>query len=113
MAFLQRATAGYAERGIKVRRVMSDNGSNYLSRVFAAAWQASPPAKRVFRPSTPRTNGKAERLIQMLLREWAYLQPYQHSRLRKAALLSALLQRTPTARQPEVTAACHRIARAA
>lgn len=84
--FLQRATAWYAERGIKVRRVMSDNGSNYISRVFAAACNRLSQRHLRTRPYTPRTNGKAERFIQTLLREWAYVQPYLHSKLRRAAL---------------------------
>jgi transposase InsO family protein len=84
--FLQRATAWYAERGIKVRRVMSDNGSNYVSKVFAAACKHLRQRHLRTRPYTPRTNGKAERFIQTLLREWAYVQPYQHSKLRRAAL---------------------------
>jgi transposase InsO family protein len=84
--FLQRATAWYAERGIRVRRVMSDNGSNYVSKVFAAACKQLRQRHLRTRPYTPRTNGKAERFIQTLLREWAYVQPYQHSKLRRAAL---------------------------
>ena len=88
VGFLQRATAWYAERGIKVRRVMSDNGSNYVSKVFATEAACKQLRLRHLRtrPYTPRTNGKAERFIQTLLREWAYVQPYQHSRLRRAAL---------------------------
>jgi len=86
VGFLQRATAWFAQRGIKVRRVMSDNGSNYVSKVFGLACKALNQRHLRTRPYTPRTNGKAERLIQTLLREWAYVQPYQHSRLRTAAL---------------------------
>lgn len=86
VGFLRRATAWLAERGIKVRRVMSDNGSNYVSKVFASACKRLRQRHLRTRPYTPRTNGKAERLIQTLLREWAYAQPYEHSRLRTAAL---------------------------
>ena len=86
VGFLQRAIAWYAERGIKARRVMSDNGSNYVSKVFAAACKQLRQHHLRTRPYTPRTNGKAERFIQTLLREWAYVQPYQHSKLRRAAL---------------------------
>ena len=85
-AFLRRATAWYEERGVRVRKVMTDNGSGYVSRVFAAAcWERRLRHIRT-RPYTPRTNGKAERFIQTLLREWAYAQPYAKSRRRTAAL---------------------------
>src|SRR5262249_41070042 len=85
-AFLRRACRWFARRGIRVQRVLSDNGSGYLSRVFAAACQALAIAQRRTRPYTPRTNGKAERLIQTLLREWAYGRPYTSSLERQAAL---------------------------
>ena len=85
-AFLRRATAWYAERGIKVRRVMTDNGSGYVSKVFAATCRSL--AQRHLRTQAyrPQTNGKAERMVQTLLREWAYAQAYPHSRIRTAAL---------------------------
>ena len=86
IGFLKRATAWLAERGIKVRRVMSDNGSNYVSKIFAATCKTLRQRHIRTRPYTPRTNGKAERLIQTLLREWAYAQPYISSRRRTAAL---------------------------
>jgi transposase InsO family protein len=85
-AFLRRACRWFARRGVRIQRVLSDNGSGYLSRVFAAACQALRIAQRRTRPYTPRTNGKAERLIQTLLREWAYGRPYTSSRERQAAL---------------------------
>ena len=85
-AFLKRATAWYAERGVKVRRVMTDNGSGYVSKVFAGACKSLRQRHLRTRPYTPKTNGKAERLVQTLLREWAYAQPYPHSRIRTAAL---------------------------
>jgi transposase InsO family protein len=83
-AFLRRALAWYAERGIKVRRVMTDNGSCYVSKLFAGACRRLKHIRT--KPYTPRTNGKAERLIQTLQREWAYAQPYPSSKLRTAAL---------------------------
>ncbi|MGZ6770772.1 MAG: IS481 family transposase [Mycobacteriaceae bacterium] len=83
-AFLRRALAWYQERGIKVRRVMTDNGSCYVSRIFAGACRRLKHIRT--RPYTPRTNGKAERFIQTLQREWAYGQPYPSSKLRTAAL---------------------------
>ena len=61
---------------------MTDNGSGYRSRVFRDACAASALRHRRTRPYTPRTNGKAERFIQTLLREWAYVEPTR--RLRRA-----------------------------
>jgi len=85
-AFLQRAVAWYAARGIRCRRVMSDNGSGYVSRAFRDGCAAQQLRHLRTRPYTPRTNGKAERFIQTLLREWAYVQPYPTSQDRRRAL---------------------------
>src|SRR5262245_41231919 len=85
-AFLRRALRWFARRDVRVVRVLSDNGSGYVSRVFATACQALRVAHRRTRPYTPRTNGKAERFIQTLLREWAYSRPYTSSLERQAAL---------------------------
>jgi transposase InsO family protein len=85
-AFLRRALRWFARRGVRILRVLSDNGSGYVARVFAAACQALRVAHRRTRPYTPRTNGKAERFIQTLLREWAYGRPYPSSLARQAAL---------------------------
>ena len=85
-AFLQRALAWFAARGVTVRRVMSDNGSGFVSRVFRHACEASGIRHLRTRAYTPRTNGKAERFIQTLQREWAYARPYHSSQERRAAL---------------------------
>ena len=77
--FLRRAAAFYARHGIQVQRVMSDNGSGYKSRDFADAVQGIDAKHKRTRPYTPRTNGKAERFIQTLLRLWAYARPYNSS----------------------------------
>ena len=85
--FLQRAAAWFAQQGIgRVERVMSDNGSAYRSRAFGAAVHALGARHLRTRPYTPRTNGKVERLIQTLLREWAYAQAYPTSLARSLAL---------------------------
>ena len=78
-AFLQRALVWYATLGVTVRALLSDNGSAYRSRGVAALLVAHGVAHRFTRPYTPRTNGKAERFIQTLLREWAYVRPYPSS----------------------------------
>ena len=85
-AFLARAVAWFAARGITVRRVMSDNGSGYVSRLFRATCAGLGLRHLRTRAYTPRTNGKAERFIQTLLREWAYVAPYARSRERRRAL---------------------------
>lgn len=85
-AFLARAVAWFAARGIRVHRVMSDNGSGYVSRVFRATCAALHLRHLRTRAYTPRTNGKAERFIQTLLREWAYAEPYASSRERRRHL---------------------------
>lgn len=84
--FLRRALAWYRGHGIEVRRVMTDNGSGYVSRVLAELFQAEGLRHLRTKPYTPRTNGKAERFIQTALREWAYRFVYQTSQQRMAAL---------------------------
>lgn len=85
-AFLARAVAWFVELGVQTERVLTDNGSCYLSKVFAAAAQDLGIRHLRTKPYTPRTNGKAERLIQTLLREWAYAEAYRTSRRRTGAL---------------------------
>ena len=84
--FLTRAVRYFARRGIVIARVMTDNGSAYRSRVFAAALAACACRHLRTRPYTPRTNGKAERFIRTLLTEWAYAQSYRTSHARTLAL---------------------------
>jgi transposase InsO family protein len=70
--FLRRAVTFFAERGIRVERVMSDNGSCYRSAMHALACRELGIRHLRTRPYRPRTNGKAERFIQTMIREWAY-----------------------------------------
>jgi transposase InsO family protein len=70
--FLRRASEWFAERGITVERVLSDNGSCYRSRAHAAACRELGLRHSFTRPYRPRTNGKAERFIRTLINEWAY-----------------------------------------
>lgn len=85
--FLRRVATFFSRHGIRrIERVMSDNGPGYLSTDFRAA-VAVLDAKHVrTRPYTPRTNGKAERLIQTMLRLWAYVRTYGSSDERALAL---------------------------
>jgi transposase InsO family protein len=85
-AFLRRAITWYAARGVHVQAVMSDNGSAYTSRLYAHTLRELGLRHLRIRPGRPRTNGKAERLIQTLLNEWAYSRAYGSSHERTAAL---------------------------
>jgi transposase InsO family protein len=84
--FLRRALTWFGRRGVTVQRILTDNGSAYRSRIVAAVCRAHTLGQRFTRPYTPRTNGKAERFIQTLLREWAYYVAYPSSVYRTAAL---------------------------
>ena len=86
VAFLDRAIAWFAQKGVRVEALLTDNGGNYRSKVFAAACAAAAMRHRLTRPYRPCTNGKAERFIQTLLREWAYSRPYPTSTERRAWL---------------------------
>jgi transposase InsO family protein len=79
IAFLKAARAYYRSLGIKLERVMTDNGSCYKARNFKKACRRRGIKHVRTRPYTPRTNGKAERFIQTSLREWAYARPYGSS----------------------------------
>ena len=61
-----------ATSGIRIERVMSDNGSAYVSAVHALACKTLGIKHLCTRPYPPRTNGKAERFIRTLLGGWAY-----------------------------------------
>lgn len=78
-AFLLATIKYFAQLGITVRRVLTDNGSAFRSRAFAAACHKLGLRHVFTRPYRPQTNGKAERFIQSALREWAYGVPYHHS----------------------------------
>lgn len=86
VGFLRRALAWFADRGVAVARVMTDNGANYRSIVFRNELERRRIKHVRTKPYTPRTNGKAERFIQTLLREWAYARPYPTSARRRIAL---------------------------
>lgn len=78
-AFLGRALAHFAQQGVIIEGLLTDNGGCYRSRDFSAACNAAAIKHSRTRPYRPRTNGKAERFIQTLLREWAYKRPYATS----------------------------------
>ena len=84
--FLKAALAYYESLGIKVERVMTDNGACYKSFAFRRACKRFGLRHIRTRPYTPKTNGKAERFVQTSLREWAYARPYESSEQRHEAL---------------------------
>ena len=86
VAFLGRALTWYREQGIVVEALLTDNGGVYRSHTFRAARIAAGLRHLRTRPYTPRTNGKAERFIQTLLRQWAYRYAYPTSTHRTRAL---------------------------
>jgi transposase InsO family protein len=90
-AFLVRAGAFFAERGVTVERVLTDNAWNYRkSPTFRAAVTSLGAVQRFTRPYRPQTNGKAERFNRTLLEEWAYVRPYT-SNAERAGLLPTWL----------------------
>ena len=86
IAFLRRAVAWFAERGVRVQTVMTDNGSCYVAHAYQQALVELGLRQLRIKPGRPRTNGKAERFIQTLLNEWAYARIYGSSAERSAAL---------------------------
>lgn len=85
-AFLSRAQRWYKSRGVVVECLLTDNGNAYRSHLFRQTCQDLGVKHIRTRPYRPRTNGKAERLIQTLLREWAYRFAYNSSRDRRNVL---------------------------
>jgi transposase InsO family protein len=114
IAFLRRALRFFGRYGIRVERVMSDNGSCYRSKLHAFACRALGLRHLRTRARRPQTNGKAERFIRTMLSGWAYAAIYANSRERKAALDGwlfeynhhrrhrALGRKTPAARLAEL-----------
>jgi transposase InsO family protein len=115
IGFLRRALAFYRSHGIEVERLMTDNGSAYVSVAHALACRALGIKHIRTRPYRPQTNGKAERFIRTMLREWAYAAVYGSSPERAAAVSGwverynyrrrhgALGHRPPIARLRELT----------
>ena len=86
IGFLERALAFYASHGVSVARVMTDNGSAYVSAAHAVACRRLGLKHIRTRPYRPQTNGKAERFIRTMLAEWARPVVYGSSSERAAAL---------------------------
>jgi transposase InsO family protein len=86
VAFLRRARVWFRRHGVRIERVMTDNGSCYRSALHALACRRLRLRHLRTRPHRPRTNGKAERFIRTLLAGWAYGAIYAGSRERRDAL---------------------------
>jgi transposase InsO family protein len=84
--FLRRAVRFFGRWGIRVERVLTDNGSCYRALVHALACKTLGIRHLRTRPYRPRTNGKAERFIRTLTDNWAYGAVYRNSNERTAAL---------------------------
>ncbi len=89
LAFLAACERFYGEHGIRLERVLTDNGTCFKRR-WAEGCERAGIAVRKTRPYRPQTNGKVERFIRTLLELWAYAHPYRHERERAAALAPAL-----------------------
>ena len=85
-AVLERAVAWFAERGVTVQRVLTDNGGCYRSRDWATACADLAITPKRTRPYRPQTNGKVERFHRTLLVEWAYVRVYTSEAARTRAL---------------------------
>jgi transposase InsO family protein len=115
VSFLRRAVGFYRSHGIVVEGLMTDNGPAYRSTAHSLACRAMGIKHIRTRPYRPQTNGKAERFIRTMLREWAYAAVYGSSAERAAALSGwverynfrrrhgALGHRPPIARLRELT----------
>lgn len=84
---LETAAAEFARLGIRIERVLTDNGLAYVrSNAYREVLDGLGARHKRTRPWRPQTNGKAERVIQTLLGEWAYGRPYATNRERLDAL---------------------------
>jgi transposase InsO family protein len=84
--FLENSVRYYKSLGVRIRRLLTDNGPAFRSKAFAAACEKLNIKHKFTRAYRPQTNGKAERFIQSALREWAYAGAYNHSTDRAAEL---------------------------
>jgi transposase InsO family protein len=89
LAFLASCERFYAGHGIRIERVLTENGTCFKRR-WGEGCERLGIAVRKTRPYRPQTNGKAERFIRTLLELWAYAYPYEHESERAAALAPAL-----------------------
>ena len=91
-AVLHRAVAWFAERGVGVERVLSDNGSAYKSYLWRDTCSELGISMKKTRPYRPQTNGKIERLHRTMADGWAYKKLYRSEDIRREALSGWLHQ---------------------
>jgi transposase InsO family protein len=91
-AVLHRAVAWFAERGVQVERVLSDNGGAYRSHLWHETCTELGLTPKRTRPYRPQTNGKIERFHRTMADGWAYQKLYTSERARRAALTGWLHQ---------------------
>jgi transposase InsO family protein len=84
--FTARALEFFAAHGIEVRRILTDNGTPYRSKVFAETLAERGIAAKRTRPYRPQTNGKAEAFVKILINGWAYARPFRSSQERSGSL---------------------------
>ena len=94
LRFLFNALRFFRGFGVRVERIMTDNGSSFRSHRYAKALRRLRIKHLRTKPYTPRTNGKAERFVQTNLREWAYARAYSTSQHRAAELPSGFTATT-------------------
>jgi transposase InsO family protein len=85
-AVLQRAVSWFATRGVRVERVLSDNGACYRSKLWHQACADLGIKVKKTRPYRPQTNGKVERFHRTLADGWAFARLYPSDHARRAAL---------------------------
>jgi transposase InsO family protein len=83
---LQRAVSWFSDRGVRVERVLSDNGSAYRSHAWKHACADLGIRPKFTRPRRPQTNGKIERFHRTMADGWAYAKHYNTESARRAAL---------------------------
>ena len=88
VAVLRRAVAWFSGQGITTKRVLSDNGSAYVSKAWAQACTDLHVTAKRTRPYRPQTNGKIERFHRTLNDGWAYARFYETETARRNALPS-------------------------
>ncbi len=87
--FWRRARDWFADHGVEVREVLTDNGGCYRSFDFRDALGEEVKHRRT-RPYRPQTNGKVERFNRTMLEEWAYVRPYRTETQRAEAFADFL-----------------------
>ena len=85
-SFLRASVSYFESLNVPIQRVITDNGKCFHSALFGAACLELGIAQKFTRAYRPQTNGKAERFVQSVLREWAYGRTYANSDQRNMAL---------------------------